>query len=361
MVTGLDIGSFAIKAMQIKNTGSERVLVNMALAEIPQAVQEETDPDTKQDQLLEIIKNFLHEHDFHAKDVLTSISGDEAIVRYVKLPFMSEDELKNVIHYEVEQYIPLSIDQVVLDFAVLGELEEEGQKKLEVLLVAAKEEIVDRHVTLLNRAGLSPRVIDVDSFALANAFEFNHGKPEGETIGLVHIGAKLTTINILENGVSHLTRDVPVAGNSFTREIMREFNLSFDEAETLKRQQGQVQLESEDILRVEAGDKENKSARIGEAVNPVLNKLLAEIRRSFDYYESSIRKHPIGRIVLSGGTARLKNLDRYLGEKLNLPVETDEPLKQLKISDKKFDTEFVKDNAQHFNICLGLVLRGTGA
>jgi len=355
-LVGLDIGNHTIKLVHLKNKGVKLALAHLVIREIPPEVQEEADPDVKNDQLVELIKQIFKEQDLRIKDVVTSIPGDDVIVRYIKLPYMSEEELKNVIALETEQYIPLSIDQVVLDFTVLGELEEEGQKKLEVLLVAAKEEIVDRHLELLGRAGLNPFVLDVDSFALSNAFEHNYGRVSGETLGLINLGAKLTTINIVEDGVSHLTRDVAVAGNNFTREIQQEFSLSYAEAEELKRQQGQAQTETEDLIQFENQDVNNKSARIGDAITPVLNKLLAEIRRSFDYYESSIRKKPVSRIFLSGGTARLKNIDKYLAEKLNVPVEWNDPFKAIEISEA-FDRDFVTAHAPLLNVGLGLALR----
>jgi len=356
-LVGLDIGNHTIKLVHLKSNGSNLSLINLAMKEIPPEAQEETDLDIKNDIVAEAIKQLFKEHDIRVRNVVSALPGDDAIVRYVKLPYMSEEELKNVIMLETEQYIPLAIDQVVLDYSVLGELDEEGQKKLEVLLVAAKEEIVDRHIELLSHAGLNPILLDVDSFALSNAFERNYGTIPDETIGLINLGAKLTTINIVENGVSHLTRDVAVAGNNFTREIQREFGVSFSEAEALKRQQGQALTESEDLLQIGGGEHDEKTSRIGDAITPVLNKLLAEIRRSFDYYESSIRKKNVSRIMLSGGTSRLKNLDKYLAEKLNIPVELNDPFKSLEISDQLFDRTFIASNAQMFNVGFGLALR----
>jgi len=354
---GLDIGSHTIKVVQLQKKGGQQRLINLALMEIPSEIQEEADPALRNDLLAEAIKRMLNENKINCKNVVSSIAGDSAIVRYVKLPAMSEEELKNVISYEAEQYIPLAIDQVVLDFAVLGEVEEEGIQKIEVLLVAAKEEIIDMHIQLLKQVGLNPLAIDVDTFALENSFELNYGVNEGETIGLINIGAKLTTINILENGVTHLTRDVAVAGNNFTREIQREFDITFAEAEELKCREGEVLIESEDIMQMEIPKPEDNSARIGEAITPVLNKLVAEIQRSFDYYESSIRKKSISRIVLSGGSARLKNLDKYLAEKFDMSVEFNDPFRQIIIPEKDFDLDFISNQAQKFNIGVGLALR----
>ncbi|MEW6516943.1 MAG: type IV pilus assembly protein PilM [candidate division FCPU426 bacterium] len=354
---GLDIGTHTIKAVQLKKTPEQLQLVNLAFLEVPPEIQEEADPAVRDELLARTLKQLFKDNQITAKQVVTAISGDSVIVRYVKMPHMPEEELKNVINYEAEQYIPLAIDQMVLDFEILGEVEEEGAQKLEVLLVAAKEDVIDQHIHLLQMAGLSPSVIDVDTFALQNAFETNYGRIPDETISLINVGAKLTTINILENGVTHLTRDVAVAGNNFTREIQREFDVTFAQAEELKNQEGQVLVESEDLLQMEISKKEDNATRIGEAISPVLNKLVAEIQRSFDYYESTIRKKPISRIVLSGGAARLKNLDKYLAEKFNLKVEINDPFKEILIPDKKFDLDFIQRNAQMFNIAVGLALR----
>jgi len=354
---GLDIGSHTIKAVQLQKRGEQLRLTHLVIKEIPTEIQEEADPVVRDEMLAATIKTLLKENKITTKNVISSIAGDSVIVRYVKLPKMSEDELKNVISYEAEQYIPLAIDQVILDFSILGEIEEEGIEKIEVLLVAAKEEIIDMHITLLHLAGLNPVLIDVDTFALQNAFEVNYGENTGETIGLINIGAKLTTINILEDGVTHLTRDVAVAGNSFSREIQREFDVSFNEAEILKKEEGEVLIESEDIMQMEIPKNDDKSARIGEAITPILNKLVAEIQRSFDYYESTIRQKSISRIVLSGGAAKLKNLDKYLSEKFDVSVERNDPFKEVIIPEKDFDLEFITQNAQMFNIGVGLALR----
>lgn len=354
---GLDIGSQAIKAIQLKRVGNALQLAGMAMVDIPIEVQEEPDVALRTERVIELIRRLLQENEFAAKDSVTAIAGDSVIVRYVKLPSMSREELKNVIHVEAEQYIPLSIDQVVLDFEVLGEIEEDGQKKSEVLLVAVKEEVVDAHLLLVKAAGLKPAIIDVDSFALENAFEWNYGKLEGETIGLINIGAKLTSINILEDGITHLTRDVAVAGNNFTREIQRTLDVPLAEAERMKRRDGQVLIESEDIMQMEIPKKDDPASRIGEAIGPLLNKLVAEIQRSLDYYESTIRKKPITRIFLSGGACRLKNLDKFLAEKLNVGVEFTDPFKRIVIPEKDFDPAYVADQAAVFAVGVGLALR----
>jgi len=360
-VVGLDIGSNSFKLVQLKSTSKGWQLVKYAIQEVSGEAVEELDPDLKETVLSEGLKKLFKARKVSNKRVATAVSGDSVIVRYVKLPFMTEEELRNVISYEAEQHIPLPIDQVVVDFHILGEAADEKEKKLEVLLVAAKEELIDQHIRILKLAGLKPAVIDVDSFAMENAYEANHGKELGETVALINIGAKITTINVVEDGISHLTRDFAVAGNQFTKEIQREFNLSFSQAEELKKQQGTIVIESDEINLSRMPDKEDRSSRISEAITPVLNKILSELKRSFDFYENSIKGRPISKVLLSGGSARLKNLDKFLSDKLGVPVERSDPFSQIRVNLGEADMEALRENAPALAVSVGLALRRAGS
>jgi type IV pilus assembly protein PilM len=355
-LVGLDIGSSSIKMVQLKPSGKSYVLTNYAVHEISEEAVEDIDPDLKPGVIAAGLKKLFKEKRISSKNVVTAVSGDAVIVRYIKLPFMTRDELKKIIGFEAEQHIPIPIDQVVIDFHVLGEVEEDNQKKLEILLIAAKEEMVDDHVSILKNAKLKSKVIDVDSFAMENAYEQNYGIEPGQTVALINIGAKTTTINVIEDGVSHLTRDFSVAGNQFTKEIQREFNLGFAQAEELKRQQGAVTIESDEIMLTRMPDKDDRSMRISEAVIPVLNKLLSEFRRSFDFYENSIKKRPISKVVLSGGGARLKNIDKFFADKLGVPTEIGDPFKTIEIS-RNVDQDALRAQAPALMVGLGLALR----
>jgi len=276
---------------------------------------------------------------------------------------MTDDELKKMIPYDAEQYIPLSMDQVVFDYQVLEEIEEENQKKMEVLLVAVKNETMGQQLGIFKDAGISPAVIDVDSFALCNAYVLNtdnetEGGAKTDTVALINMGAKLTTITIVEKGIPHLTRDVNIGGNNFTKEIQREFNLSFAQSEELKRQNAVIMVESEEmLLSTMHSTTDDKSSRIFEAITPVLNKLLNDIKRSFDYYESTVKRKPVQKILLSGGSSKIKNIDRFLSERLGIPVEINYPFKNININAKSFDLDYLRANAVHFNVALGLALR----
>lgn len=361
-VIGLDIGSSTIKAIKLKRHKSGYELLGAEIFPLTSESIDDLDPETKTSLYVNSIKKIIKQKNIGSKLVATAIPGDSAIIRFIKVPYMAYEELKNVIPYEAEQYIPLSMDQVVFDYQVLSEIEEENQKKMLVLLVAVKNETMNQHLDILKLAGVSPSVIDVDSFALYNAYTLNLQEEsdtsvKADTVALINIGAKFTNVTIVENGIPFLTRDINIGGNNFTKEIQREFNLSFAQAEELKKQQAVIIVDSEELLLSTTSSDDTKSARIFEVITPVLNKLLNDIRRSFDYYESTFKKKPVQKILLSGGSSKIKNIDRFLSERLGLPVEMNYPFKNININLKNFDFDYLRANAVHFNIALGLALR----
>jgi type IV pilus assembly protein PilM len=269
---------------------------------------------------------------------------------------MSPDELRASIAKEAEQYIPLNIDQVVLDFHINGEVQEDGQRKLDLLLVAAKVDVVDQHLFMLKSAGLSSAVIDVDAFALQNAYELGGGDLNEETVALINLGASFTTVNILEGNNTRFTRDIPVAGNDFTREIQKEFNIKFSEAEELKKSHGVISMEEDDFSLSAVSQKDDRVLRMSDVMTPVLNKLLGEIRRSFDYFETQSRKKTVERVVLLGGSARLKNVNRFLANKLGIPVENFSTFRSVEPS-RGIDQEKMSEGEFQMGVCLGLALR----
>lgn len=355
-IVGLDIGTSSVKIVQLKSSGNQWHLSLMGMAEIPNESMDAKNQDAQRAVVIETIKRVFKESGVKTKKVVTSLSGDSVIIRYVKLPFMTPEELRAAIPREAEQYIPLNIDQVVLDFQILGEVQEDGQRKLDVLLVAAKVDVVDQHLLMLKSAGLTPMVIDIDAFALQNAYEINRLEPSEETVALINMGASLTTINILEGNSTRFTRDIPVAGNDFTKEIQKEFNLKFSEAEELKKAHGAISMEEDDFSLSTVSQKDDRVLRMSDVMTPVLNKLLGEIRRSFDYYETQSRKKTVERVILLGGSARLKNVNRFLANKLGIPVEYLASFRNVEAA-KNIDSEQLADKEFHMGVCLGLALR----
>jgi len=354
---GLDIGSYSVKLTNIKEKGGKFSLVNFGVLDISEEPVDSLDPSQKNALILESIKKLFNETNVKTKEVGISLSGEQVIIRYIKLPFMSKEELKGVIKYEAEQYIPFNINQVVIDFSILGEVTEEGQKKIEVLLIAVKEEVVNQYIALLQSIGLDVGLIDVDCFAIQNSFEINYGKKEGETIALLNFGAKYTNLNILEDGITRFSRDIPIGGINLTRDIQREFNISFSEAEKLKREEGSIIIESEDVVLTRIPTKEDKSIRIFSSISPTLSKLMLEVRRAFDFYESTSKKRSISKILLSGGSSKLKNIDKFISERLRVPVEMHNPFTNIEIEDITSLDEKIKQLDLYMPVSVGLSIR----
>jgi len=355
-IVGLDIGTSSIKLVELKKVNDRWKLMAMGVTDIPRESLDAKNPDQQRLVVADTIKKTYEKSGIKIKKVATALLGESIIIRYVKMPFMTEEELRKTISKEAEQHIPLSMDQVVLDFQILGEGQEDGQRKIDVLLVASKNDLVDQHISTLKAAGLTPTIIDVDAFALQNIYEINRLESNEETVALINVGATWTTINILEGIFTRFTRDIPVAGNDFTKEIQKEFNLKFSEAEELKKVHGAISIEEEEFTLSSVSQKDDRVLRMSDVMTPILNKLLGEIRRSFDYYETQSRKKTVERVILCGGSAKLKNLNRFLAGKLGVPVEHFGVFRNIEMS-KNIDVEQQSDKELYLGVCLGLALR----
>ena len=355
-IVGLDIGTSSVKLVELKKVNDRWKLMAMGVTDIPRESLDAKNPDQQRLVVADTIKKTYEKSGIKIKKVATALLGESIIIRYVKMPFMTEEELRKTISKEAEQHIPLSMDQVVLDFQILGEGQEDGQRKIDVLLVASKNDLVDQHISTLKAAGLTPTIIDVDAFALQNIYEINRLESNEETVALINVGATWTTINILEGIFTRFTRDIPVAGNDFTKEIQKEFNLKFSEAEELKKVHGAISIEEEEFTLSSVSQKDDRVLRMSDVMTPILNKLLGEIRRSFDYYETQSRKKTVERVILCGGSAKLKNLNRFLAGKLGVPVEHFGVFRNIEMS-KNIDVEQQSDKELYLGVCLGLALR----
>jgi len=357
-IIGLDIGTSSVKLVEMKNVNSRWRLMGFGAVDLPRETIEAKNPEQQRAVIVDAIKKTYEKSSLKSKRVATSLLGEAVIIRYVKMPFMTEEELRKNIKKEAEQHIPLGVDQVVLDFQILGEGQEDGQRKIDVLLVAGKIDMVDQHIAILKSAGLSSGIIDVDAFAIQNAYEINRLESNEETVALINVGASWTTINVLEGLSTRFTRDIPVAGNDFTKEIQKEFNIKFSEAEELKKAHGAISVEEEDFNLSAVSQKDDRVLRMSDVMTPVLNKLLGEIRRSFDYYETQSRKKNVERVILCGGSAKLKNLNRFLAGKLGIPVEHLGTFRNVEIN-KGVDPELLAEKELSLGVCLGLALRQT--
>ncbi|MBI5555268.1 MAG: type IV pilus assembly protein PilM [Elusimicrobia bacterium] len=346
---GIDIGTHTIKMAYLKN----ETLAKLGLREISPDTALTTMPAEEKDKLIaNVLKQTLAENQVSVKRAVISISGDAVVVRYIILPQMSQKDLETTIKFEAEPYISFPLDQAILDFQILGDNEGEETKRMDVLLVAGKKELIDRQVNIIKNVGLRPVLIDVDSFALETLFDYNIGEDTNTGgIVLLNIGATFTNINIIENGVSRFARDIAIAGNNLTKALQRDLRLDYRKAEELKKIKGLILSEDED----EEGDKE--AEQISDILKPVCHELLGEIRRSLDYYQAQSSDRSLKKIILTGGTAKIKNLEKIITQETKLPVERINPFEKVKFGVKNISAEQLSDLQPFFAVCLGLALR----
>ncbi|MBI1824324.1 MAG: type IV pilus assembly protein PilM [Nitrospirae bacterium] len=343
-LVGLDIGSGGIKLLQLKEKRKSFSLEKLGFATLdPELIVDGTVMDAGR--VVETLKALIDDQKLKVKEVAIAVSGHSVIVKKITVPAMTEDELEESIKWEAEQYIPFDINDVNIDSFILGPAEAvDGKEQISVLLVAVKKDKLAEYTNLVQQAGLTPVVVDVDAFTIENIFEFNYGLDNGIT-ALVNIGAGVMNINILKNGAFTFTRDISIGGNKYTETLQRELNLSFEEAEKLKK--GEV---------VEGANPE----ALANVIDNINGEVATEIQRTFDYFKNTSNQEQIDRIFLSGGGSKLKGLVAYLNEKLSLPVEIVNPFKNIEINPKMFSPDYIQEVGPMMAVVMGLAMRRVG-
>ena len=339
---GLDIGSSYIKTVKVKESkGSYELELFDIFPLPPELIVDGSIIDSIR--LVDSIKEMIKKTGIKSKDTVISISGHSSvIIKRIALPEMSEEELQESIKFEAEQYVPFDIEDVDLDFQILGPKEEPGQ--MDVILVAVKKDIINEYISVVKEAGLNPIIVDVDAFALENMYGVNYQIETNKNVALLNIGASTINMSILKGGISVFTRDSAMGSNLHTEALQREFNLSYENAEKVKR--------GESVENVDP-----------DAVNSVIEsaseEILSEIIRSFDYYRSSTMHEDIAEVILSGGCALLKHFASMIAEKTGIETRVAEPFKNIRIP-KKFDIASLEEVAPIMAIAVGLALRKQG-
>jgi type IV pilus assembly protein PilM len=344
-VVGLDIGSSAVKAVELKPAGSAGFKV-VAFASEP------VPPETIVDGAIvdgvavaDAIRRIFDTRRFKAKDVVASLSGNAVIVKKIALPVMTEAELDESIHWEAEQYIPFDIQDVNLDYQILDASPGEGGKQtMDVLLVAAKRDKIAEYTGVIAQAGRSAVVVDIDAFAVQNCFEQNYGLAGGVTV-LLNAGASSINVNIIAGQQSLFTRDISVGGNAFTEAVQREFNLSFEAAEQAKKGQPVEGVPFEDV----------------RSVLRTMNEAVAlEIQKTFDFFKATTSEDRIDRIVLCGGASRVDGFAELLEDRFGAPVEFLDPFKTVAFDAARLGIQQPADLAPTAAVAVGLALRTAG-
>ena len=354
-LVGLDIGSHAIKLVEIEDTKKGRILKNFGIIGLPQdAIVEGA---IKEMEIVSsAIKTLYKNLKIKNKNVVTSISGYSVIVKKISIQKRAEAELDASIQDEAEQYIPFDINDVNLDYEILSPPDEEGAEKkaegekaerglMDVMLVAAKKDIVEDYVSLLHLTGLSPAILDVDAFALQNAFEMSSEKIAG-CYALVNVGAEELGINAIKNGVSIFTRDSSYGGYQINEAIMSKFDVSYEEAEKIKLGGAKI-------------DHKDKGA-LEEIFTSVISGWVNEIKRALDFLATTYPDETIEKIVISGGSCRFPGFQKYLELETEIPVIELNPFGNLQVNDKAFDPKYLTYMAPQAAIAVGLALRSIG-
>lgn len=338
-LVGLDIGSNAIKAAEVIETKSGKALHNFGILNIaPGIIEEGTIRD--HGAVSAAIRELFSANNIKNKNVAISIGGYSVIVKKISVQTITEDELQETIHFEAEQYIPFDISDVNLDFQILGE-NEQNPNQMDVLLVAAKKEMVGDYIHLVELAGLHTVVIDIDAFALQNIFEFNYATEE-ESIALIDIGASKTSLNILKGYSSVFMRDVSLGCGQINQQIVSQADCSIEEAEEIKHSEQPKIISAEDLANI---------------VTSIVSDWTTEIRRAIDFFYSTYPDDHISKIILSGGGANIVEFRQLLADEISTEVEIINPFDKFSIESSSLDSSYLEKIAPQAAICMGLAIR----
>lgn len=341
-VVGLDIGTNSVKLVELDRTKNTFRLKNIGIAKLPRDTI--VNGTIIHAELLEqTIKTLFTEYKIKNKNVAISISGHPVIIKKITADLMAEDELENTLPFEAEQYIPFSLDEVNLDFQILGPCEDK-ENKMNVMLVAAKRAMINDYVSVLQSAGLKAVIVDIDVFALENMFISNYSPEQNITVALVDMGASVTNINIVKNGVSQFTRDIFMGGNQITEEIQRQLSINYEDAEALKCGE-QIAGINQELLK--------------EIIERASSTITNEIQRSLDFYISSTYGE-ISQVYLSGGGSRTSGFREIFTKRVTVPLEYTNPFHAITYDETMFDAEYIKDLSPFAAIGVGLALRSMG-
>jgi len=347
-LVGLDIGSSSVKAVELaaRGRGKDFELRSLGLVPLPsEAIVQGAFLNSSA--IVDAIKEAIEIGRIKAREVAVAVSGHSVIVKKVNLPTMSRDELAEQILWEAEQYIPFDVNEVNLDFQILDSSNADGQ--MDVLLVAAKKDLIDDYVQVIREAGLVPSCVDVAAFAVENAFEANYEVEPEDTIGLIDVGAQVVNITILQDGVPAFTRDINTGGNQYTEEIQKALSVNFEEAERIKLGGG-AGSDHQEVVPQE----------VDGAIRSVTDSVVGEIARSLDFFTATSGDARISKVLLSGGGSRMAGFDTAFRGRTGLDVEILNPLARMTPS-KAFDREQLDEIGPALSVGVGLAMRKAGS
>jgi type IV pilus assembly protein PilM len=335
---GLDIGSNSIKAVEF-DWGKTPRLKHFAMIPLPpEAIVDGALMDSAS--IAESIRSLIEGEKIKTKNVAVSVSGHAVYTKAITVPVTPQAQLEETILWEAGRQIPFDIEDVRLDYQVL----DEGLKgdQMTVLLVAAKKEMIDDYKAVIEDAGLHPAIVDVDVFAIENAFNLNYESALDEVVALVNIGASVININILKGGTSAFTRDVSMGGRQITEEIQKRLKMTYEEAEAVK---------------LKERDPGPQGAEVEQIVSGMVEQITTVVKQSLDFFLASSSGEDVKKIYLSGGCAKIPILPSMIEERIDTPVEVFNPFAKVDINPDHFDPVYIKQVAPLAAVAVGLALR----
>ena len=344
-VVGLDVGSSAVKAVELRPAGKAHRVAAFGIEPVP--------PDSIVDGAIidgtavaDAIRRLFERHAFTSKEVAASLSGSAVIVKKITLPVMTAAELAESIYWEAEQYIPFDVQDVNLDYQILDPgTSADSNGSMEVLLVAAKKDKIADYTGVIAQAGRVPILVDVDAFALQNAYEANYGVVQNATVALLNVGASAINVNIVGGDQSLFTRDISGGGNLYTEAVQRELSLPFDSAEQVKRGEAADGVSFDEVRPVLHATTEN---------------LIVEIQKTFEFFKATAASPRIDRLVLSGGASRVDGLAEALEARFDAPVDMLDPFRKIRFDAARFGVADPDSAGSSAAVAVGLAFRRAG-
>jgi len=340
-LVGLDIGSSAVKLVELKDAkGGGYRLVKTGIEPLsPEAIVDGAIMDASL--VVDTVNRVISSLNVRNNDFATSLSGHSVIIKKISLPAMSSEELAESIRWEAEQYVPFDINDVNLDYVVL----EPGGETMDVLLVAVKKDKIGDYTSVITQAGKTPALVDVDAFAVQNAYEVNYPVEPGRVVALVNIGASVTNVNVLAGANTIFWRDISFGGNQYTDAIQKQLSLGFEQADTLKKGEASGEHSLQEILPI---------------LRSVSDDLAQELQKTFDFFGATTSTEKIDQLFIAGGCSRIVNLDRQLKDRFGMPVEIMNPFRQIDVSGSAASAEWLNENAPTLTVAVGLAVRHIG-
>lgn len=361
---GLDIGTGTFRVAQLQPGRDAPILTNCGSIKIPRGAVVEgeiVDIDVVSYSLSELWRKT----GLSDKRVIIGIANQKIVIRSIEVPYMEKEDLKGALRYQVQDYIPLPVEEVILDFQIVGDYTvESGERMLQILLVAAQRDMINNVVAAVEKAGLRPEVIDVSAFAIVRSLlgepaispVLPEEKPREEVVALVNMGAGITSIVVAEKGIIRFARDIALAGDDLTEVLADSLGTSFDEAEDLKIRIGLPPLVGDRFVNVPS-ELLDRAETVQDVLEREVLRFMSEIRRSFDYYLAQTPTAELRKVVLTGSPAKLKYFRSYFEREIGLEVLAGHPLEHVQVS-SRLSLEALKEDELSLAICLGLAMGG---